>query len=274
MQKMVGCLALCLGLVASAATSQAASPNLVAHKAVYDLSLLSGQGSRGPDSAKGRIAYNFTGDACEGYTMSFRQVTVLQSSDGEPRMSDLRSNTFEDGQGANFKFRTEHQSAGGPAKIVDGNADRRAGALAVAIARPKKDRLDVGAEVLFPSSHMKKLIEAAQAGETLLSVKVYDGSDDGLKVYDTLSVIGRRFDASGRPPEEPALKAGLDKAPRWPVSVSYFTEGSGERVPVYTVSFDLFDNGIVGALKLDYGSFTLKGEMKQLDVIAGGKCAQ
>jgi EipB-like len=271
MRPTVGCLAFGLGLMAAAA-SQAASPTLVAHKAVYDLSLFSGQGSRGPDSAKGRIAYNFTGDACEGYTMSFRQVTVLQASEGEPRMSDLRSTTFEDGEGANFKFRTEHQSASGPAKIVDGNADRRAGALAVAIARPKKDRLDVSADVLFPSAHMRKLIGAAQAGDALLSVKVYDGSDDGLKVYDTLSVIGRKIEDGGRPAEEPALKAGLDKAARWPVTVSYFTEGSGERIPVYTVSFDLFDNGIIGALKLDYGSFVLKGEMKQLDVIAGGKC--
>jgi hypothetical protein len=142
----------------------------------------------------------------------------------------------------------------------------------VAIARPKKDRLDVSADVLFPSAHMRKLIEAAQAGGSLLAVKVYDGSDDGLKVYDTLSVIGRKIEDSGRQPEEPAVKAGLDKVERWPVTVSYFTEGTGERVPVYTVSFDLFDNGIIGALKLDYGSFVLKGEMKQLDVLGGSKC--
>jgi hypothetical protein len=183
-------------------------------------------GPRGIEAARGRIAFDFTGDACEGYALSFRQVTVLESGEGEPRTSDMRSTTFEEGEGASFKFRSESLSGDVAAKIVDGDAERRDGALVVRLNRPKKGRLDFGETALFPTAHMKKLIVAAEAGETIVAVKVFDGSDDGRRVYDTLSVIGRRIEPGtsaalrGR-----AKKPGLDTLPRWPVTISYFTPG-------------------------------------------------
>ena len=49
--------------------------------------------------------------------------------------------------------------------------------------------------------------------------------------------------------------------PHWPVRLSYFTTGEGERTPIYTLSFDLYENGVSGALKLDYGDFAILGDM-------------
>jgi hypothetical protein len=60
--------------------------------------------------------------------------------------------------------------------------------------------------------------------------------------------------------------------PRWPVTISYYEEGTADRVPVYTVSFELYENGISRALKLDYGDFALKGDLKSLDVQAPSPC--
>ena len=66
---------------------------------------------------------------------------------------------------------------------------------------------------LFPTAHMKRLIAAARAGDRPLNVKVFDGSDDGRKVYDTLAVIGRRIapgagEASSPPPARRPGAAG------------------------------------------------------------------
>lgn len=273
MRLLTGCIG--LALLASGAAFAAPPPvKLVPHKAVYDLSLLSSEGPRGIDAARGRIAFDFSGDACEGYALSFRQVTVLESAEGEPKTSDLRTTTFEDGGGASFKFRTESLFGPGPAKVVDGDADRRPkGGLAVRVTKPNRDRLDALGDVLFPTAHMKTLIEAAQRGETLVSAKVFDGSDDGRKVYDTLSVIGRKIEpGSTAGLEEVAKTSGLDKLVRWPVTISYFTEGDGERTPIYTITFELFQNGVSGALKLSYGNFALKGEMKTLELMPATDC--
>jgi len=54
------------------------------------------------------------------------------------------------------------------------------------------------------------------------------------------------------------------------VTISYFDknakEGSGEQTPVYSIGFELYENGISRALMLDYGDFTVIGNMTQLDI--------
>ena len=65
--------------------------------------------------------------------------------------------------------------------------------------------------------------------------------------------------------------AALAKLSRWPVTISYFDqesekEQSGEQTPVYTISFELYENGISRALKLEYSDFTIGGEMTSLEM--------
>jgi hypothetical protein len=119
---------------------------------------------------------------------------------------------------------------------------------------------------------MKDLIAAARAGRTTLSLKVFDGSDDGRKVYDTLAVIGRVEEGGADALEPAARQDALKGMRRWPVTLSYFNQGKGEQTPAYILSFELYENGISRALKLDYGDFALKGEMTRLDLLPDKGC--
>jgi hypothetical protein len=105
-------------------------------------------------------------------------------------------------------------------------------------------------------------------------VKVYDGSNKGDKVYDTLGLIGRKIEAGAATAslEDVAQGEKLASVPRWPITISYFEEGKADRMPVYTISFELYENGVSRALKLDYGDFALKGDLKSLDVQAPSPC--
>ena len=247
---------------------------LAPHRAVYDLALAKSAGSRNVESASGRIAFDFTGDACVGYTLKYRQVTVLESGETGAKTSDLRTATFEDGDGGIFRFRTDSELEGAKKDSVEGEAERRGEAgVAVRLKQPQRDGFTLDGDILFPSAHMKRLIEAARAGETTLTIKVFDGSEDGRKVYDTLAVIGRRIEPGNVGALEAAAhQEGLAKLVRWPVTLSYFTAGEGERTPVYVLSFDMYDNGVSRALLLDYGDFALKGEMKTLDLLPESAC--
>src|SRR5471032_2729433 len=62
---------------------------LVPHRAVYDLKLSKSHGSRGIQGVRGRILYDFSGNACEGYDLKFRQVSELDSEEGKAAVSDL-----------------------------------------------------------------------------------------------------------------------------------------------------------------------------------------
>jgi hypothetical protein len=285
----------CVVLALSSPSLAAESVHLAPHRAVYDLSLSGSSGTRAVESARGRIVFDFTGDACKGYALQYRQVTVLESSESGSRTSDLRNTTFESGDGRSFRFRTQSDLNGKTTAPVDGNAERGEKGLSVSLKQPKRGEMSVSGEVLFPAAHMKRLIEAARAGQSTVAVKVFDGSDDGRKVYDTLAVIGAqrtsakpepkvetRPDAAGAQPAdapapkpvpvEAALRDGaMATMPHWPVTLSYFSPGEGERTPVYVLAFDLYENGVSAALRLDYGEFSLKGELSRIDLLPESK---
>jgi hypothetical protein len=122
---------------------------------------------------------------------------------------------------------------------------------------------------------MRLIIEAALEGKSLLELPVYDGSETGEKVFNTLTVIGREVSRADKPLNDAAAKIpALANLRRWPVTISYFdkTGSGGEQTPVYAIGFELFENGISRALSLDYGDFVISGEMSQLDVTEAAPC--
>ena len=259
----------------AAARSEAPAPVpdreivLANHRAVYDLALAEGSGSRAVASARGRIVIDFRGDACRGYTMLTRQVTELTSAETGARMSDMRSTTFEGGQGRAFRFKTTTLTDETPAAPVDGTASDASDTLSVKLKGAPKPFTAAG-PVLFPTQHMRHLIAAARAGQSTLSAKVYDGSDDGRKVYDVFAVIGHPVTGPAQAAErdKPLRDGPIATVPHWPVSLSYYAAGEGERTPSYTLSFDLYENGVSGALKVDYGTFAIVGDLTTLDIDA------
>lgn len=242
-----------------------AQPQLAPHRAVYDLTLSNGSGSKAPASARGRIAFDFNGSSCDGYVQNFRQITELQPAEGPPRLSDMRSATFEAGDGKDFRFRIETKLDNVKAEDIDGKANKKSEkALAVDLAKPKHSKLDLDGSALFPTEHLRHILAAAQSGEQILEAKVFDGSGDGEKVFDTMTVVGKPM--SGSVKEKAAQIKPLEELRRWPVSISYFETGKRDEQPVYVLSFDLYENGISRALKLDYGDFALTGEMTELSI--------
>jgi hypothetical protein len=249
------------------------SPALISHRAVYELTLSKSTGSKSPTAAHGRIAFDFTGSACEGYVQNFRQMTELQPAEGPTHVSDMRSATFEDGQGKSFRFRVETKVDKNPSDNVDGQAQRADdGALSIDLKQPKRAKLDIGEDVVFPTEHLKRIVAAARTGAKLLEVKVYDGSESGEKIFDTTTFIGKPIETEAG--EKAAHLPALEGVKRWPVSISYFELGKKDDAPAYILSFDLYENGISRALKLDYGDFVLAGEMTQLDILPTKACAK
>src|SRR6516225_444543 len=76
---------------------------LAPHRAIYDLTLYKSHSSRGIEAIRGRILYDFSGNACEGFELKFRQVSEIDSGEGKAALSDLRSTTWEDGNAKKFR---------------------------------------------------------------------------------------------------------------------------------------------------------------------------
>jgi len=259
--------------VPSAAANGGSEVSLVSHRAVYELTLLKSTGTKSPTAAHGRIAFDFTGSPCDGYVQNFRQLTELQPAEGPTRVSDMHSATFEDADGRNFEFKMQTTIDSGAAEQVDGKARRNAGGLlTVSLVKPKHQKFELDRNVVFPTEHLRRILAAAEAGQNLLEVSVFDGSETGDKIYETTTYIGHPV--AGPAVEKAAHIPELDNMKRWPVSISYFETGQHDDAPSYILSFDLYENGISSALKLDYGDFVLAGEMSSLELLPAPSCPQ
>ncbi len=257
-------------IMAAASGAGAATPvPMAAHHATYKLSLLTSKGAGAPASATGIIDYAFSGSACDGYTTTFRQMTELQPADGEARLNDMRSTTFEDGTGSQFSFKTTSRNDQTTVSDLDGQARRLADGMANVELKEPVAKATLGTNVLFPTQHLRKIIDTAEAGGKLLEANVFDGSDTGKKLFHTLSVIGSPIETPSSDPVGQVFS--LKAMRRWPVAISYFEAGKEDQ-PDYVLSFDLYENGISRALKLDYGDFVLAGDLTDLSVKPQAPC--
>jgi hypothetical protein len=249
---------------------------LASHRATYDLSLVdptspSPSSVQTPIAASGLIAYEFRGSTCEGYTSNFRQMTQMERSEGEPLSMEVNAMSFEDADGKSMRFRVESQG-GVETPPVTGMATRGDGDdLRVELTKPAVKSIDFGRDVLFPTQHIERLISAAKSGGGAIQVRVYDGSDTGAKIYATMAIVGKE---AIKPSDDGDTATELKSVRRWPVVVSYFDEASKAITPEYTLSFDLYENGVSGTLKLDYGQFALRAHLRKLEILPTTGCSK
>lgn len=261
----------------SPATAAPAGIVFVGHRAVYEMRLAD-PGDRTPlAGATGRLVYELSGSACEGWSSRFRMVTRLDPVEGVSRLTDLRTTSFEDGAGESFDFVNENRVDHVEVQISKGRATRTAdGGVRVRLERPQAKDVTLPKAVFFPTAHMRAVVEAAEAGRAIADVDLYDGSEDGEKPYHTTVVIGREATGPDDTTDEPAAVSDLLKGHRrWPVEISFFDpakSAAGEATPEYQLSFLVYDNGISRKMRFDYGSFVLRGDLSSLEPMPAAAC--
>ena len=247
------------------------------HRAIYDLSLDSVQSGSGVAGVNGRIVYELSGNACEGYAQSMRFVTQTLNQEGDVQTTDLRTSSWEEVPARRLRFSTSTFQNEIAAEQTQGVAKRTqaSGAATVALVRPEKREAKLSGNIYFPIQHSMAIIQAARAGRTILAADLFDGSETGDKIYATSTAIGRQLKPGAGPVVSLAKgTADLDRVPSWPISVSYFptTQGPGDTIPLYEMSYRFHENGVTSALRINHGDFAIKGELKELTYFEPSPC--
>ena len=264
-------VAACLGAGSLQSTAHAQPvTGLAPHRAVYDLQLKDASERSGIAGMYGRMVYEFNGSPCEGYTVSFRFVTQINTGE-ETRLTDQQTTTYEDLKNGSFRFLTRSFTDEKLDKEVRGSARDEEEGVSVDLTAPDARQVDL-AESQFPTEHMLHVIENAKKGERFFEARVFDGSDSGDKTLLTTTVLGKR-----EMPEAGDIdvdKAGiLSKEGFWPISIAYYNDtAKGDALPVYRMSFKLYENGITRDLTMDYGEFVLSGRLANLEMFKVEEC--
>ncbi|MEZ5811474.1 MAG: cell envelope integrity EipB family protein [Rhizobiaceae bacterium] len=238
---------------------------LAAHRAVYDIALKQANDRSGITGVAGRMVYEFNGSACEGYTVSFRFVTQIDTNETS-RITDQQTTTYEDAAGKTFSFATKSFVDSRLDREVRGTANIEAGKTNVDLVKPDETRIELD-KTLFPTQHLVDLLERASHGETFYETTIFDGSDGADQVMTTTVIVGKPDADDKSDPEKSALGT-MGGQKYWPVTIAYFDPeaSGGEELPVYRISFKLYANGITRSILMDYGDFSMTGKLVDLSV--------
>ena len=266
-----------VGMLAGHAQALAAKEpsKLVAHRAIYTMTLDDARPAFGITGIDGRMVFEFTGSECDGYSLNMRLVTQMTDSRDQTNLTDLRSSTWEQGDGRKFRFQSEQYLNEKLGDMTVGRAvrEKRNEAVKVKLSQPSSAELSLPGPLLFPTQHSLALIDAAEAGQGLFQARIYDGSEKGRKVYETTAFIGPMVRPSADVELEAAAKGkGLGELASWPVSIGYFESKSGDLTPSYQIDFRLYENGVSRELLIDYGDFSIHGTLTALEYLKAPEC--
>jgi hypothetical protein len=257
-------------LALSADRVDAASVPLASHRALYDITLARASPQSTIAQVSGRLVVEWV-DTCDGFTTNQRMYTRLDNADGGSVASDLLLSSWEARDGKTFRFSMTNRMNGKIDEASRGIA--RTGAPgakgSVEFEIPRAEAVDLPAGTIFPTAHMVALLEAAHAGQRMLSEVVFDGSaEDGLN--DVSAYIGpkSRAKAAASVKGTRALASGES----WPVRMAFFDHSGTDDFPTYEFAYRMFENGVSSELHFDYGAFAVKGTLTQIDPLPDAGC--
>ena len=255
-----------VAMICGTSLAHAQTAALVSHRAVYDLTLAEVEEGGGVESARGRIVMEYE-NSCAGNIVNQRMLVEIGNAGGGHVVSDYNLSTVEDLEGQTMRFSVSNSINGRIVKKSDGVADLTGNEGSVVFNDEEGGTLTLPKEVIFPTSHTLKILNAAKEGKNLLSAKVFDGNGrDGLQ--DSLTIIGKKAVESS----DVLTNSGMDGTPSWAVQMSFFDLGSQSNEPDYEVKFRMYENGVGSDLFLKYKDFSMKGTLVQLDLDEEKRC--
>lgn len=286
-------MALSVAVLASAGSSfgflfaeKAHASDLLAHRAVYQLSLQSSERDSGIESAAGLYIFDVQGSACQGWYISSDMILSIGVASGATVRTQTRYQAFEDGEGNVFTYETRTEVNEDEPELVTGAAERLGtGGLSIRHIAAEENRTDAVPETLFPNQLTRALLSAAVNGDRVFFSTVFDGSHEHGLAQPASAVIGAPIAPSVLEPRGEASSSEGDARPQrleslpppqqaWPITLSYFDPLSPDTGPDFEVEFKLDTNGIADALVLHYGAFTLTGELANLEAYVSEPCGE
>jgi EipB-like len=265
----VGASIIALALVLGSVAASAAPVELAPSRVVYTTTLSKAKPGGDVVDASGTMTLS-SGETCDAWTTEEHDQLTVRYLEGDVTM-DTSSVDWEAKDGLRFRF-SQHATRNGKADDdISGEArlDGVGQGGSVEFTRPNPQTMTLVPGVLFPVAHTIRLIQRAAAGDAFLAAKVLDG-EDGKNAGDVSAVIGAPQDAAATAAAEP-VKSPLLERPSWRVHLAFFPADASD-TPKFQVDMRLLDNGVTRDMVLDYGDFSIKATLKEIETLPKPTC--
>lgn len=262
-----------LGLVVlSCSAAPAGAVDISPHRALYTLTLASTKPSSGVIGATGAMVYEW-GETCDGWTVQQRFRLRLEYSEQDNVEVSSTLVTWESKDGLRYRFNERRLRNGDVDEEIKGEAhlDGVGKGGAADFTKPEAANLTLPVGTLFPTAHTVFLIQRAQAGDQLVSRKVFDGATVENAGQIT-AVIGPELKPGPSTPDEKLPKSPLLDRPSWRMRLAFFPADSKQEQPDYELGMRLLDNGVSQDMTLDYGDYVIRARLDDIEALPRPSC--
>ncbi len=258
----------CAFMAASAMLFAAPAPaiEILPHRAVYEMDLDSAESRSNIADVEGFMAFEWR-DSCDGWSITQKMAMTIYYSTGESIDFGWTLNSWEAKNGLKYGFFVRRLQNGQEQMALRGSAELQgAGEPGVAhYTEPERRELQLPAGTLFPTAHTLRVLEEAEAGRNLFWSEVFDGSDEqGL--FGVGVIIGKRTQS----PADPQAPKELSGVTSWRLGLAFFPHANKELEPEHEQDLKLYSNGVAEELVLQYGDFSVRAALKQLEKLPPG----
>ena len=246
----------------------AGTVELDAHRAIYEIELLRGGGGADFTSVNGTMYLDWN-DVCDGWTMTQHVRLFFSNPNGNTMQNDFSFSSWESRDGKEFRYSMLSKTNGNLNEKVEGDAsiDPETGAGLARFTKPEEMELRLPAGTIFPTEHLFETIHHALTGGKILTRNVFSGTaDDSLNEVSAFILPLLEQSSLGDLPMHSDSEANWSKGLKsWPISMAYFPFEGEDSEPEFEIHFELLENGVAPTMDLDYGTFSMRAEMKHLE---------
>lgn len=235
---------------------------LIAHQALYRLTLVNGRGQL--IGGGGMMGYEVQ-DTCRGWSVRQRLQMSMTSATGETTHLVSDYTTWESKDGVRLRFQSRQSDDGAVRSEIAGTARlvRPGGPGEVDYTAPRRRTVALPAGTLFPMAHTAAVIRAGEAGQRFLTLRLFDGTGTHGADLSSVVVLDRRAPAAGP-------WAALAALPSVRVHIAFFGHDPRRILPEYEVGMRYWTDGVAGALRMDFGHFVMAGKLIAFRVLPDG----
>lgn len=263
----LGAALFCLLAASLPRPAEAGLAGLLPHRALYQVRLLKSGGDVA--DVDGQMAFEWQ-DSCDGWSVSQRSLMQFLYASGDQASIGWSLTSWEAEDGSSYRFVVRQSTDGdlvaeyrGDARLAaDGSGGR------ASYSQPPSHTVALPAGSLFPTQHSLALIEHATKGDQMVWREVFDGSDEqGL--FGVNAVITALPEAARKAADQ---RAELKGVPSWRVALAFYAPGSQAAEPEHEQNLQLYANGVVDRLELNYGDFSILATLSKLEALPKPSC--
>ena len=241
------------------------SSTIVSHKAYYDLEFLINEAPSVVEGGSGKSSFLLE-KKCKGWALkeTFAIAFKLNNKDNSKNFSIFSS--FEDFTAKNFSFEHLDKNDFEKEKFYSGYVKKNKNVLDGMIFEKINEKLTFNEDILFPTEHLKILLENAKKNINFHTAKVFFGSDKDNLVKIVSSFIGKKINT------DVSIENDLLKKQVWPIQLSFYNLNQKNPDPNTKVIAYVDENGIAHSYTVDYGSYKMKGKLVGIEKVSKLKC--